>query len=121
ERGVPPEAIRWIRPREAWWINRRFQQPHTLWPDFYRGAAIQIEAMARADSMDDLFTRLEAEGVFLRLDSSVAPTMFRGAVMTEREIAMLRGIGGVIRMGHVQRIERDAIVLERGRVPTDAR
>jgi hypothetical protein len=24
ERGVPAAAIRWIRPREAWWMNRRF-------------------------------------------------------------------------------------------------
>src|SRR5262249_2404725 len=39
EQGVPPPAIRWVKPREAWWVNRRFQQPHTLLPDFYRGTA----------------------------------------------------------------------------------
>ena len=48
EQGVPASAIRWVKPREAWWLNRRFYQPHTLLPDFYRGMAIQLEAMALA-------------------------------------------------------------------------
>ncbi|HZU84729.1 MAG TPA: NAD(P)-binding protein, partial [Polyangiaceae bacterium] len=37
EQGVPAAAIRWIKPREAWWMNRRFQQPHTLLPDLLHG------------------------------------------------------------------------------------
>jgi hypothetical protein len=119
EQGVPATAIRWIRPRDAWWMNRRFQQPHTLVPDLYRGVAIQIEAMAEAGSVDELFARLESEGFFLRIDPDVVPTMFRGAVVSESELSLLRQIEDVIRMGHVQRIERDEIVLDRGRVPTD--
>jgi hypothetical protein len=121
EQGVPATAIRWIRPREAWWMNRRFQQPHALLPDLLQGTAIQIEAMAQAGSMDELFARLESEGVFLRLDPGVVPTMFRGAIVSERELRLLRQIEGVIRMGHVRRIERDEIILDRGRVPTDER
>ena len=120
ERGVAPSAIRWVGPRDAWWMNRKFQQPHTLLPELYRGAAIQIEAMAEASSVEDLFARLEGEGVFFRLDPRVAPTMFRGAIVSETEVALLRRVEDVIRMGHVQRIERDAIVLDGGRVPTDA-
>ncbi len=121
ERGVPPSAIRWIRPREGWWVNRRFQQPRTLLPDFYRGAAMQIEAMAHASSIDDLFARLEIEGFLLRLDPSAAATMMHGAILGERELEMLRRIEDVIRLGRVKRIERDAIVLEHGSVPTDER
>ena len=68
EQGVPALAIRWIKPREAWWVNRRFHQPHALLPDFYRGMAIQLEAMAQATSVQDLFARLEAEEFFLRID-----------------------------------------------------
>jgi len=119
ERGVPATAIRWIRPREAWWMNRRFQQPHTLLPDLLQGTAIQIEAMAQAGSMDELFARLESEGVFLRINPDVEPTMFRGAVVSESELRLLRQIGDVVRMGHVRKIERDEIVLDQGRVPTD--
>lgn len=119
ERGVPATSIRWIRPRDAWWINRKYQQPHTLLPDFVRGGALQIEAMAQADSMEGLFSRLEAEGVVLRIDPGVAPTMFRGAIVSEAELGLLRRVEDVIRMGHVRRIERDAIILAEGTVPTD--
>ncbi|HZU84781.1 MAG TPA: hypothetical protein VE987_17745, partial [Polyangiaceae bacterium] len=65
--------------------------------------------------------RLESEGVFVRVDPDVAPTMFRGAVIAESELRLLREIKDVVRMGHVRRIERDAIVLDQGRVPTDER
>ena len=118
EQGVPASAIRWIKPREAWWLNRRFQQPHTLVPELYRGASIQIESMAKATSVDDLFARLEADGILLRVDPGVTPTMFRGAVTSEPELALLRRIEDVVRMGYVRRIERDEIVLDEGRVPT---
>ena len=120
EQGVPAAAIRWIKPREAWWANRRFQQPHALLPDFYRGLAIQLEAMAQAASVQDLFARLETEEFFLRLDPGVAPTMFRGAVIGEAELGLLRRIEDIVRLGHVRRIERDEIVLDEGCVPTSA-
>ena len=121
ERGVPPSSIRWLRPREGWWVNRKFQQPHSLLPDFLDGTALQMEAMAHATSVDDLFARLEASGVFLRLDPSVAPTMLHGAILSERELLLLRDIEDVVRLGRVRKIERDAIVLDEGRVPTDER
>ena len=121
EQGVPAAAIRWIKPREAWWLNRRFNQPHTLLPDFYRGMAVQLEAMAEAASIQDLFARLEREGFCLRIDPGVAPTMFRGAVISEGELELLRRIEDVVRLGHVRRIERDEIVLDEGRVPTSER
>lgn len=120
EQGVPAPAIRWIKPREAWWLNRRFNQPHALLPDLYRGIAIQLEAMAQATSVEDLFARLEAEEFFLRIDPGVVPTMFRGAVISEAELGLLRGIKDVVRLGHVRRIGRDEIVLDEGRVPTSA-
>lgn len=121
ECGVPATMIRWIRPREAWWVNRRFQQPHTLLPDFLQGTAIQIEAMAEAASTDELFRRLDSEGVFLRIDANVAPTMFRGAIVSESELRLLRRVEDIVRMGHVQRIERGEIVLDEGRIPTNER
>lgn len=121
EQGVAPAAIRWIRPRDAWWMNRRFQQPHALVPELYRGTAIQLEAIARAASVEELFLRLEEEGIFLRIDPAVAPTMFHAAIVSEPELGLLRRIEDVIRLGRVRRIERDAIVLDGGTVPTDER
>lgn len=121
EQGVPESAIRWIKSREARWVNRRFQQPHALLPDLYRGAAMQIEAMARAVSVQDLFERLEAETYFLRVDPRVPATMFRGAIISEGELRLLRRIEDVVRLGHVRRIERGEIVMDGGRIPTSDR
>lgn len=121
EQGVPPAAIRWIKPREAWWVNRRFHQPHALLPDLYRGLAIQLEAMAQAGSVAEVCARLEAESFLLRVDPAVAPAMFRGAVVSEGELALLRRVEDVVRLGHVRRIERDRIILDEGRVPTNER
>ena len=80
--------------------------------------AVQFEAMAGASSIEDLCARLEAQGFFLRVDPGVAPTMLHGAVISEAELAMLRRIEDVVRLGHVRRIERDEIVLDQGRIPT---
>ncbi len=121
EQGVPAPAIRWIRPRDAWWLNRRFHQPHELLPNFYRGMAIQFEAMATAASVRDLVARLEEEEFLLRIDPGVTPTMFHGGVVSEAERGLLRRIEDVVRLGHVLRIERDEIVLDKGRVPTNER
>ena len=118
EQGVPASAIRWIKPREGWWVNRRFQQPHSLLPDSYNGLAIQLEAMAQATSIQDLFARLENEEFFIRVDPSVPATMLRGAIISQAELKLLREIKDVVRLGHVRRIERDAIILDEGTVPT---
>ncbi|WP_394842205.1 NAD(P)-binding protein [Pendulispora brunnea] len=120
EQGVDPGMIRWIKPRDSWWTNRRFRQPLTLLPEFYRGAAIQLEAMAQSSTVEELLYRLEAEGLFLRIDPDVVPTMWRGVAVGEAEAALLRRITDVVRMGHVRRIERDEIVLDQGRVKTSA-
>ena len=120
EQGVPASAICWVKAREAWWLNRRFQQPHALLPDFDRGLAIQFEAMAQETTVQDLFARLETAGFFLRIDPGVAPTMLHGAVISEAELGLLRQIEDVVRLGHVRRIEPDEIILDEGRVPTSA-
>ncbi|MGE5130054.1 MAG: hypothetical protein ACM3IK_10510, partial [Sphingomonadaceae bacterium] len=48
------------------------------------------------------------------------PTMYRGATVSADELAQLRKIEDVVRLGHVRRIERDRIVLEGGSAPTSA-
>ncbi len=119
--GVPAQRIQWIKPREGWWLNRRYHQPHGFLPDFYAGVGMQLEAMAQASSVDDAFARLEAEGFFLRVDTAVTPTMCHGAIVSEAELALLRQIEDVVRLGHVRSIAPDRITLDQGTVPTDAR
>ena len=97
--------------RHARWMNRRFLQPHTLLPDLLQGTAMQLEAMAQAGSIDELFDRLESEGVFLRIDPKVSPTMFRGAIMSESELHLLRRIEDVVHMGHVRKASSAASIV----------
>jgi hypothetical protein len=118
ENDVPPDRIRWIKPREAWYLNRRFTQGGELLPTLFEGLALQLEACARADSQTDLFDRLSDSEQMLRVDDSVTPTMFRGPTVSAAEIEMLRRIDGVVRLGRVRRIEADAIVLDAGSIPT---
>lgn len=121
EQGVDPACIRWIKPREGWWLNRRFYQPLTLLPDLYRGIGIQLEAMAQATSVQDLYARLEAQQYFLRVDTTVAPTMCHGAVISESELALVRQIQQVIRLGHLRKIGLDTLTLDQGQAPTSPR
>ena len=118
EQGVDPDSILWVKPREGWWLNRKFYQPGTLLPDLFRGVGIQLEAMAQATSIDDLHARLEAQRFFLRIDTAEMPSMVRGAVISESELELVRRIKNVIRLGHVQKIGQDTITLDQGQVPT---
>ena len=116
--GVPASSIRWVKPREGWWLNRRFHQPLTLLPDFYVGVGLQFQAMAEATSVDDLCLRLEASGFFLRVDPTVTPTMLHGAILSEVELLLLRQITDVVRLGRVRRIDSERMVLDDGEVET---
>jgi hypothetical protein len=117
--GVPPEAIRWIRSREAWLLDRAFQQPLELVPRLIEGVSLYLEAAAEADNVNDLFRRLEACGQLIRLDPDIEPTMYRCATVSETELLRLRSIENVVRLGRVTRIGRDRIELTGGTIPTD--
>jgi hypothetical protein len=117
--GVPPEAIRWIRPRDAWLIDRAFQQPLGLVTALIEGVSLYLEAAALADDARDLFRRLEACGQLIRIDPGVEPTMYKYANVSQAELASLRRIGNIVRLGRVRHITHDRIVLEQGSIPTD--
>ena len=78
--------------------------------------AHQFEAAAEATSVVDLFEGLERRVQILRIDRTVWPTAFRGATLSILEVEALSTIKDVVRKGRVRRIERDAIVLEKGKV-----
>lgn len=119
EHQVDPDHITWIVSRDAWLLDRQNTQPSMQFFDKSFGAvANQTEAAAKASSISDLFDRLESTGVLLRLDKNVKPTMFHGATVSHLELEELRKIKKVVRMGHVQRINKDEIILEKGTIPT---
>ncbi len=112
--GVPAERIVWVRPRDPWMLNRGVVQPD---PVVALGlAADTMAAAASAESLDDMFLRLEAAGVMLRIDRNVVPTMAKTPTLAEWELDLLRTIESVVRLGHIRHVTRRAIVLERGSV-----
>jgi hypothetical protein len=117
--GVPPDRIVWVRPREPWMLNRAVVQPD---PAVAVGlAADTMTAAADAESFDELFLRLEAAGVMLRIDTDVVPTMAKTPTLGLWELELLRTIENVVRLGHVKHVTKSEIVLEQGVVPLDPR
>jgi len=113
--GVEPDRIVWVRPREPWMLNRAVVQPD---PAVSLGlAADTMSAAADAASLDDLFLRLEAAGVMLRIDTDVVPTMAKTPTLGVWELGLLRTIDHVVRLGRVRHVTADEIVLDDGVVP----
>jgi|1186.fasta_scaffold18100_3 hypothetical protein len=119
DNGVDPDRIRWIRPRDAWMLDRLAYQPLDLVTNLMEALSLATEASAEAQSVDDLLARLEGTGQLHRIDPSVTPTMFRSATVSARELDALRTIENVVRLGHVRHIGGDTIAMEQGEVPTD--
>lgn len=116
--GVDPDAIRWIKPREAWLRNRFFAQGGELVDDLIEGIARQLESAAHSTSPDDLFVRLEASEQLFRVDDRVTPSMYKAPTMSTAELKMLRQIRDVVRLGHVRRLDGREIHLDGGTVAT---
>lgn len=116
---VDPDRITWIMPRDSWFLDRAMLQPRPLNAEqITEGQYALMTAVAEAESVDDMFQRLEAAGAILRLDSAVTPSMYRCATVTPLELEQLRRISDVVRLGRVESIGTDTIVLEGGSVPT---
>jgi hypothetical protein len=118
DNGVEPDRIRWIRPRDAWFYDRRHFQPLEQVGAIMEGISLDAEAAAQAANVDDLFEQLEASGRLVRIDPSWPATMYRGTMLSARELDALRQIADVVRLGRVRRIEADHVILERGETKT---
>ena len=113
--GVDPGRIVWVRPRDPWMLNRAVVQPN---PAVFMGmAADTLAAAADATTLDDLFLRLEAAGVMLRVDEAVVPTMAKTPTLAVWELELLRTVENVVRMGHIRRVDRGELVFDGGVVP----
>ncbi|MEO1015344.1 MAG: NAD(P)/FAD-dependent oxidoreductase [Pseudomonadota bacterium] len=112
ENGADPDKITWVRPRDSWLINRETTQPG---PRFFHqsigGMARQMEAIKSSTSVDDLFDRLEAAELMLRIDPAIRPEMFHFATISAGEVALLRRIEHVVRGARVARVEPGKMTL----------
>jgi hypothetical protein len=112
--GVDPGAICWVRPREPWMLNRAVVQPD---PAIYVGmVADTMRAAAAAESLADLFLRLEDAGIMLRIDRSAVPNMAKTPTLATWELEQLRTIEHVVRLGHVRRVAPGRMTLAGGSV-----
>lgn len=110
--GVDPDRIVWVRPRDPWMLNRAVVQPDPVVATTM--AADVMAAAARATSLDDLFLRMEAAGVMLRIDPDVTPTMAKTPTLAEWELDLLRSVDRVVRMGHIRSVSGREMVLDDG-------
>jgi hypothetical protein len=113
-RGVDPDAICWVRPRDPWMTNRAVIQPD---PAVFTGmAADTLQASAECSSLDDLFLRLEDAGIMLRIDRTVTPTMAKAPTLAQWELDELRTLENVVRRGHIEGVERGRLTFADGSI-----
>lgn len=113
-RGVDPDAICWVRPRDPWMMNRAVVQPD---PAVFLGmAADTMQAAAKATSVEDLFLRLEDAGIMLRIDRTLMPTMAKAPTLATWELEQLRTLKQVVRRGHIETVDRGKLTFADGSV-----
>ena len=118
EHNVDPDKITWIVSRDAWLIDRKNLQPSEEYlEDYLQYLALQFEALEEADSISELFEKLEKSGVLIRIDQNVKPQMFRGATISKLELEQLRRIKNVVRKGRVKHVSKDNISFIEGSIP----
>ncbi|GAB7006248.1 NAD(P)/FAD-dependent oxidoreductase [Nocardioides sp. AN3] len=111
-RGVDPDAVCWVRPRDPWMLNRAVVQPDPV--VFLGMAAAIMESAAAAASLDDLFLRLEDAGVMMRIDRGVTPTMAKAPTLGAWELDLLRNVENVVRRGHLESVSRGKLAFADG-------
>jgi len=119
ENGVDPGDITIIMPRDGWMLDRQNTQPtEQFFFDTIGAQAAQMEALATATDIPDLFKKLEASGYLLRIDKGIKPKMFHGATVSKLEIKALQSIKNIIRMGRISHLKENEIILADGAIPT---
>ena len=113
-KGVDPDSLCWIRPRDPWMLNRAVIQPD---PVIYTEMMADLfQASAEGTSLDDIFLRLEAAGVMLRIDRSVTPTMAKAPTLAAWELELLRTVENVVRRGYLREVGRGKLSFDDGSI-----
>ena len=118
--GIAPQRVTWVKPREAWLLDRAAVQPGGAFAKKVAAdVSAQLKAVELATSVAELFGRLADTGVLLRVDESVDPTMYRCAIVSRLELEQLRRISDVVRLGHLLAVEPGRMTLAGGSVSVD--
>ena len=112
DNGVAPDRIQWIMPNDAWLLDRGRMQP-----DIVLGSVVAMtQSLVDSTSTEGAFLQLERQGIVFRIDEQRMPTKWRCATVDRRELAALRQIDDVVRMGRVQHVGSGEIRLDHGTV-----
>ena len=112
--GTDPDAIRWVRPREPWMLDRANIRPDPV--VYLSMVADLMQVAATAPDLPTLFLGLEDAGIMMRIDRSVTPTMARAPTLGRWELDLLRSVAGVVRLGRVRVARRGRLELDEGSV-----
>jgi hypothetical protein len=118
DQGVDPGTMRWIRPRNPLISDRTWFQPLKLIGQVAEWLALQMEAAAEATSVDDFLRRLEENRSLERLDQTLPAEVYKGPTLSAAELAALRSIENVVRLGRVQHIGTREVTLDGGTIAT---
>jgi hypothetical protein len=117
DNGVDSDGICWVRPRDPWMFNRAVVQPDPTVN--LRMVADIFESAREATSPDDLFLRMEATEVMMRVDRGVTPSMAKTPTLAHWELDRLRTIENVVRLGHIRHVEPGRLVCVDGDADID--
>ncbi len=115
DNGVAPERIRWIMPNDAWLLDRGAMQPDLV----LDSVVAMVQSIADAPGIQDAFLDLERQGIVFRLDEESFPTKWRCATVDRRELAELRRLQDIVRLGRVQHVGRDELRLDEGTIDVE--
>lgn len=116
--GVDPDRVTWVRPRDAWFLDRSAWQPLAQAGRLLDGIAQELELVSAAASVPALLAALEEHGRLLRIDSAVTPTMYRCTTLDAAELALLRSVTDVVRLGRVRALTPGRVRLGDGELAT---
>nr|BFE60202.1 NAD(P)/FAD-dependent oxidoreductase [Dactylosporangium thailandense] len=105
-RGVDPARITWISPRDAWLLPRGQGGPE---PEYRH-----LQRLRDCRSPGEAIGALERLEMIVRRDPAVTPGAFRCATVSTFELAQLRRIEHVVRLGRVRRVDAGGVRLEGG-------
>lgn len=115
ENGIDASRITWIKPREAFVLERDSYQPG---PQFAAKSQAFVkgigESVMAASSLEDVIKHQAAAQVLLQVDETVTPTMFHCASVSHLEFEALKQIKSIVRKGHVTRVTMEEVTLENG-------
>jgi len=106
---IDQSQITWIVSRDVWYWLR------DVLKDLKKSMLIFKRGMQNATSVEESFRSFEDDGLFCRLDPSRPyPTVFKGPIIDQKELDMMRTIEHVVRLGRAISIEENKIVLDKG-------